>query len=124
MNEAAGHHEFVKASAAQLVDHFSQTTPAVKAAITAATGSTTDAQIEHSHEIQRETTCDTGCTPFDWVSGRGEDGTQTAISQYAELRFSHSYLTIVYTTSAVHPWDGSNGTPKRVGWKEYRFLRI
>ena len=46
MNEAAGHHEFVKASAAQLVDHFSQTTPAVKAAITAATGSTTDAQIE------------------------------------------------------------------------------
>jgi hypothetical protein len=64
------------------------------------------------HEIQRETTCDTGCTPFDWVSGRGEDGTQTAISQYAELRFSHSYLTIVYTTSAVHLGMGAMEYPK------------
>lgn len=36
---------------AQLVDHFSQTTPAVKAAITAATDLTTDAQIEQ-HRIQ------------------------------------------------------------------------
>ena len=49
------------------------------------------------HEIQREITCDPDCTPFVWVSGRGEDGTQSAISLYAELRFLREYLQIVYT---------------------------
>src|SRR5690348_11319158 len=51
MNDAAGHHEFVKASVAQLVDNFSHTTPEVKAAIMAATGSQTDAEIEQ-HRTQ------------------------------------------------------------------------
>lgn len=49
------------------------------------------------HDIQREETCDPQCTPFVWVSGRGEDGTQSAISLYAELRFVRETLTIVYT---------------------------
>ena len=49
------------------------------------------------HEIQTEKTYDSGCTPFQWVSGRGEDGTQNAISLYAELRFIRNFLTIEYT---------------------------
>src|SRR6185312_6220310 len=51
MNDAAGHHKFVKASAAQLVDHLKQATPEVKAAVTAATGAQTDAEIEQ-HRMQ------------------------------------------------------------------------
>jgi hypothetical protein len=51
MNDAAGHHEFVKASAAQLVEQFSQSTQEVKAAIKAATGAQTDTEIEQ-HRIQ------------------------------------------------------------------------
>lgn len=66
------------------------------------------------HEIQHETTCDPGCTSFDWVSGRGEDGTQNAISQYAELRFTRHYLTIVYTDErgtslGWEQWDSQKG---------------
>ena len=49
------------------------------------------------HEIQQEAACDPGCTPFTWVSGRGEEGTQSAISLYAELRFFRDQLIIVYT---------------------------
>ena len=67
------------------------------------------------HEIQHETVCDPGCTPFIWVSGRGEDGsTQAAISEYAELRFNEHLLTIVYTdergTQLAHEtWDAQQG---------------
>ena len=49
------------------------------------------------HDIQSEVTCDSGCTPFTWVSARGEDGTESAISLYAELRFIREWLEIVYT---------------------------
>ncbi len=51
MNAAAGHQEFIKASSAQLVEHFRQATPEVKATITAATGARTDAEIEQ-HRTQ------------------------------------------------------------------------
>jgi predicted phosphodiesterase len=66
------------------------------------------------HEIQREVTCDPGCTPFVWVSGRGEDGTQSAISLYAELRFIRHQLTIVYidergTSLGLEIWDAQKG---------------
>jgi hypothetical protein len=66
------------------------------------------------HDIQRETACDPGCTPFVWVSSRGEDGTQSAISQYAELRFNRHWLTIVYTDErgtslGVETWDALLG---------------
>jgi len=66
------------------------------------------------HDIQREATCDPGCTPFVWVSGRGEDGTQNAISQYAELRFVRHELTIVYTDErgtslGSEQWDAQKG---------------
>lgn len=66
------------------------------------------------HEIQRETTCDPGCTPFIWVSGRGEGGTQSAISEYAELRFNGNLLTIVYTDETgtslgAETWDAQKG---------------
>lgn len=67
------------------------------------------------HEIQRETTSDPGCTPFQWVSGRGEDGsTQTAISLYAELRFTRHQVTIVYTDErgtslGSEQWDAQRG---------------
>jgi hypothetical protein len=66
------------------------------------------------HPIQREVTCDPGCTPFIWVSGRGEDGTQSAISLYAELRFTRHQLLIVYTDErgtslGVEMWDAKKG---------------
>ncbi len=64
------------------------------------------------HEIQTEVSCDPGFTPFQWVSGRGEDGTQSAISLYAELRFVRNYLLIVYTDErstslGTEEWDST-----------------
>ncbi len=64
------------------------------------------------HEIQMEVSCDPDCTPFQWVSGRGEDGTQSAISLYAELRFLRNFLFIVYTDErgtslGVEEWDST-----------------
>ncbi len=67
------------------------------------------------HSIQRETSCDPGCNPFVWVSGRGEDGsTQAAISEYAELRFIREFLEIVYidergTALGAEQWNARNG---------------
>lgn len=49
------------------------------------------------HTIQHETEPEPGCTPFVWVSSRGEDGsTESAISEYAELRFVRETVLIVY----------------------------
>lgn len=66
------------------------------------------------HDIQSEATCDPGCTPFLWVSGRGEDGTQSAISLYAELRFMGEALEIVYTDErgtslGKEQWNAAQG---------------
>ena len=66
------------------------------------------------HAIQNEVTEDPGCTPFTWVSGRGEDGTESAISLYAELRFAHHILTIIYTDErgtslGWEQWDAQKG---------------
>ena len=67
------------------------------------------------HTIQRETSCDPGCNPFVWVSGRGEDGSaEAAISEYAELRFIREYLEIVYidergTSLGTEQWNALNG---------------
>ena len=75
------------------------------------------------HEIQRETTCDSGCTPFVWVSNRGEDGsTEAAISQYAELQFQGQYLHVNYVdergTSLGHEmWDAAKGRLNGVPFK-------
>jgi Calcineurin-like phosphoesterase len=80
------------------------------------------------HDIQREVACDPGCTPFEWVSGRGEDGTQNAISLYAELRFIRHQLFIVYTDErgtslGSEMWDAQkgrlNGTPFQPDKTEY-----
>jgi len=51
MNDAAGHHEFVKASAAWIVEQLSQTTPEVIAAIVAALGAQTSSEIDQ-HRAQ------------------------------------------------------------------------
>ena len=48
------------------------------------------------HEIQREVKPDPGCTPFIFVSDRGEDESATAISQYAELTFLGEQLQVNY----------------------------
>ena len=48
------------------------------------------------HQIQSETKADPSCTPFAFVSNRGEDGSETAISQYAELQFLGEQLRVVY----------------------------
>ena len=50
MNDEAGHHEFIKASAAQLVEQFSQSTPDGRAAIAAATGVRTDLEIDQHRQ--------------------------------------------------------------------------
>jgi Calcineurin-like phosphoesterase len=80
------------------------------------------------HDIQREVICDPGCTPFVWVSGRGEDGTQSAISQYAELRFIRHQLLINYidergTSLGSEMWDAQkgrlNGTPFQADKTKY-----
>lgn len=64
------------------------------------------------HEIQTEVNCDQDCTPFQWVSGRGEDGTQSAVSLYAELRFIRNFLFVVYTDErgtslGIEEWDST-----------------
>lgn len=46
------------------------------------------------HDIQREVKPDPGCTPFKFVSDRGEDGSYTAISQYAQLQFFGHQLRV------------------------------
>jgi len=48
------------------------------------------------HQIQHEVKADPGCTPFDFVSNRGEYGSETAISQFAELQFLGEQLRVVY----------------------------
>jgi len=81
------------------------------------------------HDIQREVTCDPGCTPFVWVSGRGEDGTQSAISQYAELRFMEQHLLIVYTDErgtslGSEMWDAQQGRLKGIPFQPDRTTYI
>lgn len=51
MNDGAGNHEFVKASAAQLIKHFTQSTPEVRAAISMAARTKTESEIEQ-HRIE------------------------------------------------------------------------
>ena len=51
MNDAAGHHEFVKASAAQIAEQLEQGTPQVKAAIKAATAASSDAEVDQ-HRVR------------------------------------------------------------------------
>ena len=64
------------------------------------------------HEVQHEVKADPGCTPFAFVCNRGVDGSQTAISQYAELQFLEHQLRVVYmdqkgTSLGWEMWDAT-----------------
>ena len=56
------------------------------------------------HMKQTETECQPDCTPFVSVNARGEWGTLTAISMYAQLTFTGPFLEIVYIDEDNNPW--------------------
>ena len=56
------------------------------------------------HSVQTEKASDPGCTPASFFNARGEHGTGTAISMYAELRFFGPDLVIVYTDEDSMCW--------------------
>lgn len=56
------------------------------------------------HEVQKETASEPGCTAANFFNARGEKGTDTAISMYAELRFFGPDLVIVYTDEDGMCW--------------------
>ena len=56
------------------------------------------------HMIQTETASDLNCTPAMFFNARGEQGTGSAISMYAELRFFGPDLAIVYTDEDNNCW--------------------
>ena len=61
------------------------------------------------HEIQTEIKADPGCTPFAFVSNRGEEGSKTAMSLFAELRFFEEKLRVLYRDE----------TGMSLGWEEW-----
>jgi hypothetical protein len=66
------------------------------------------------HLRQTETECDAGCTPFVGVNSRGEWGTQSAISMYAQLTFIGPFLEIVYVdednnSRGQEQWNAEKG---------------
>ena len=56
------------------------------------------------HLRQTETACDPGCTPFLGVNGRGEWGTQSAISMYVQMDFIGPAIEIMYVCEDNNEW--------------------